>query len=212
MLALALAGCAGADGETEKPRSGITKERTAGKSTATEKPREASEKEPAETTAPPPPVPADIPLPGCEALIPPAIAADIMGSSAVQFGGQESSSERRISSQGYGPVAQQAFRSATETAHCSWLIPNSGGGFSFVVAKIPDGERDAFLAALRASDYVEGSVEGAPTFELYVDGLGWDGAAMPVQFAFVGPVVYTAIPPGIVIQPHVVSSLKAHGF
>ncbi|MBP1326954.1 multidrug efflux pump subunit AcrA (membrane-fusion protein) [Leucobacter exalbidus] len=131
-------------------------------------------------------------LGSCEELLPIDQARAELEVDTVQFSEQSNDAARVITHGAYGPAATAAFSAATDARSCVWVIPQSDGFLYFTVATIPDEAREQFLAALRASDYVESAEHGVPSFELMVDGVGWGGGEGPVRFAFVGPHVYTS--------------------
>lgn len=96
------------------------------------------------------PAAAPLSIPGCETLLPLALAQDLFSDSteffgefpAVQYGGIFE-----------GPEAADALAGASQSRLCRWGVPNSDGAFSLVVAEIAPEDRAALEAALPAAGF-----------------------------------------------------------
>lgn len=208
-VAIGLGGCApgAAAGESETPKS-------ASESFSEQKVEKKPQSTPAHSedvdAKTDPRVKADAPpavLPSCEEMLPIDRAAEVIGTSTVQFYGQRMDADQALSSDRLGPAARAALSQAEEAVSCTWSIPNSDGFIFFSVFRIPVEARDEFLAALRASDYVETQYENAPIFA-YDDGQQGLGAGL-MRFAFVGPFVFHTSDPRESGPAEVVDGIRA---
>ena len=65
-----------------------------------------------------------------------------------------------------GPAAQEAFGRATQLKYCAWGMPNSDGYTGAIAAELPQEATEAFIVALRDSDFTESTVGSGPAFAL----------------------------------------------
>ncbi len=156
VLMLGLASCA--------PESGASDERTASPSSSREsEPSQKPSSEPAPTEEPAPETePTPVVIPECEQLVPIDVVHEKLGPAFVFT--PESGPFRDMLLGAVGPSAQEAISRAEQTSFCSWGIPQSDGLNLLMVAELPADARDAFLAELRASEFVETETAGSPTF------------------------------------------------
>lgn len=175
LLALSLAAC----GSGEPEAAPATPEITRSEKPDPEQTRKADAEQPKTRS----------PLPGCEQILTLDAANQVMGSSAgIIFDGQTDGTAWLERNTRIGPAARAAFEGAIGMVSCTWYFENSDNFLYFTVADLPDDVRDDFLAALRASDYVESEISGVPAFT-YDDGARGIGVG-PIQFAFVDSVLF----------------------
>jgi hypothetical protein len=95
------------------------------------------------------PEPAPLSIPGCDALLPLALAQDLFSENTEAFG------ELAIVQFGVSdvPEAADALAGAAQSRFCGWGIPNSDGAFTLLVAEITAADRATVEAALTGAGF-----------------------------------------------------------
>lgn len=118
-------------------------------------------------SAPPTPVAEPLSIPGCETLLPIALAQSEFGASTAFLG-------ETVPTEYYPwyqlPPVLSAINGVTVARSCWWGIPNSDGAFSLLVAEIDPATRTSVEAALTAEGFTSVAMGTVTAFEAGRDG------------------------------------------
>lgn len=150
--------------------------------TETEEPGEGDED--AEDPAEDPGYRGELAIPDCPAMNPAAeaLADKFYALATAGVTAPRGSTDLQGFNDAVGPSARAAMAKATRVEGCTWPV-SYHDVITQYIAQLGDADRAALIASLRASDYIESSLNGHPRFDYRVEFSG--GYSMTITYVFV---------------------------